>query len=315
MGVILVACTACLGGASSAFAAGVSSFAITPGGSFHDHADVVSQLAGFVAPPSGTVTFNVYGPGDTVCTGPVVFTSTNQLSARDKVRAATDSDTFTPTAEGTYRVVASYSGNGIQDAAAGAYGDPAETVTVAKLGPSIRTAVSPAAIALGGAFTDRASVAFRAGGAAPTGTVTFNVYSPDDPPCTKRPVFTSTNPLTKSIAGIATADSDPFTPTGRTGPGNFDVVASYSGDQTYNAAAGKCGDPNESGDRHRRDRAPDRDHHPCRHVVYAESGAERELCVHGSGRSGRRLLPGPGPQRQPGRHLDTRLACLQRHRD
>ena len=79
---------------------------MTVGGSFHDTA-TLSPPAGGPA-PTGTVTFDVYGPGDTTCAGPVLFTSTNPLNPAG---TSAVSGNFTPTTAGTYRVVATYSGD------------------------------------------------------------------------------------------------------------------------------------------------------------------------------------------------------------
>src|SRR5262249_22741519 len=71
---------------SSAGPAGspISDTAIVSGG-FSPAAGAGLRLAGAVAlaidPPTGTVTFRLYPPADTTCTGTPVFTSTNPLDA------------------------------------------------------------------------------------------------------------------------------------------------------------------------------------------------------------------------------------------
>ena len=153
--------------------------------------------------------------------------------------ATTLSPVFTPTTTGTYRVVASYSGDA-NYAAAGptACLDPAEDVVVAPAQLALATDVDPDAITLGETFRDTAMLTGIAAGApAPTGTMTFSVYANDT--CTGTPAF---GPVGVPVTG-ATTLSPVFTPTQT---GTYRVVASYSGDANY-AAAGPtaCLDPAE----------------------------------------------------------------------
>ncbi|HJV08808.1 MAG TPA: right-handed parallel beta-helix repeat-containing protein, partial [Acidimicrobiales bacterium] len=66
--------------------------------------DTATLIGGFN--PTGTVTFNLYGPADATCAGVPVFTSVRPL-----VGGAATSESFIPTAPGTYRWVAAYSGD------------------------------------------------------------------------------------------------------------------------------------------------------------------------------------------------------------
>jgi hypothetical protein len=91
------------------------------GGSVHDTA----TLAGGSS-PTGTITFDLYGPGDPNCSGTPAFTDTKPVSGNGDY----DSAEFTPSEAGTYRWVASYAGDGDNEPVSGACGDPNETVTV-----------------------------------------------------------------------------------------------------------------------------------------------------------------------------------------
>jgi len=102
----------------------------------------------------------------------------------------------------------------------------------------IATQVAPTAITIPASFQDTATLTPAAGVPAPTGTVKFNVYGPNNATCTGTPVFTSTNTVTG-----ATATSDPFTPTVA---GTYRVIATYSGDANYAAVASACTDPAEA---------------------------------------------------------------------
>jgi hypothetical protein len=101
----------------------VAPAAIVLGATFHDTATLTPPAAG--PPPTGTVTFSVYG--DAACAGPVLFTSTNALNAAGTTATSVN---FTPTAAGTYHVVASYSGDANYDALTSLCADPAEALVV-----------------------------------------------------------------------------------------------------------------------------------------------------------------------------------------
>ena len=96
--------------------------ATTPvGGSISDSATLINA-----ATPTGTITFKVFGPDDTTCGGAAVFTSTKNVAGAGSYT----SDSFTPTAAGTYRWVATYSGDANNNPAAGACNAANESVVV-----------------------------------------------------------------------------------------------------------------------------------------------------------------------------------------
>ena len=80
------------------------------------------------------MTFSLFGPDDTTCTGATVFTSTVGLvvtagEGGDATGSAT-SAAYTPTKAGTYRWIASYSGDGNNAVSAGECNDPNEKSVV-----------------------------------------------------------------------------------------------------------------------------------------------------------------------------------------
>ena len=85
--------------------------------------------------PTGTVTFDLFGPGDATCGGDAVFTSTNTLSARSAT-----SDTFPTTVAGTYEWMATYNGDVNNAAVTSLCGD--ESVVLAQATPTIATTPS-----------------------------------------------------------------------------------------------------------------------------------------------------------------------------
>jgi hypothetical protein len=81
----------------------VASAGGSTGIALHDTAKVTGTFL-----PTGTVTFSLYGPTDTTCSGTAIFTSTVALSATGTATSASFSATK---ASGTYNWVAAYSGD------------------------------------------------------------------------------------------------------------------------------------------------------------------------------------------------------------
>ncbi len=205
-----------------------ASAGVTIGGQIHDSATIASGYT-----PTGSITFKLYAPGDTSCTGTPADTSTPVAVSGN---GSFDSPNFTPTTAGTYRWVASYSGDANNDPATGACNDTGESVVVAKASPALSTTAS-AGVTIGGQVHDSATIS---SGYNPGGTTTFKLYGPNDATCTGTPADTST-PV--AVSGNGTYQSPDFTPTA---PGTYRWVASYSGDANNNSTAGACNDPGES---------------------------------------------------------------------
>jgi len=90
------------------------------GGTISDTATLTGGTA-----PTGTITFKLYGPNDAACGGAVIFTSTVAVNGNGSYSSAN----YTPTVPGTYRWVASYSGDNANSAATTLCTDPTEAVT------------------------------------------------------------------------------------------------------------------------------------------------------------------------------------------
>ena len=97
-----------------------------------------ATLAG-ASSPTGSITFNLYGPGDTTCAGPVLYTQVVALSGA----SATTSPGFTTLAAGVHRWTASYPGDATNNPASS--GCDAELVTINKSSPTLGTTPSGAA--------------------------------------------------------------------------------------------------------------------------------------------------------------------------
>ncbi len=77
--------------------------------------------------PTGTITFNLYGPGDATCQSPIYTTQQTVTGNGAYVTPA-----YTTTAAGTYRWIASYSGDANNNPVSGACNDAGESVVVDK---------------------------------------------------------------------------------------------------------------------------------------------------------------------------------------
>ena len=93
----------------------------TPGSQFSATATLASSSNAV-----GTITFNVYAPGDSSCSSAPLFTSTVPVNGNGNY----SSGAFTPTRTGNYIVIATYSGDANNVAVPGSCADPAGLVTV-----------------------------------------------------------------------------------------------------------------------------------------------------------------------------------------
>ena len=101
--------------------------------------------------------------------------------------------------------------------------------------PTTLTTQASAAVQLGGLIHDTATLS---GGVAPTGTITFQLFGPNDATCASAPAFTST----VTVSGNGSYASTNFTPTST---GTYRWTAAYSGDAANVAAVTACNDTNE----------------------------------------------------------------------
>ena len=98
-------------------------------------------------------------------------------------------------------------------------GTGSSVTTVLQVAPSSFTTSATPSATLGGPISDTASVTGPAGSPAPTGTVTFTLFGPNDPTCAGAPVFNSGPQPLAGGPPTATASSGPFTPPA---PGSYE---------------------------------------------------------------------------------------------
>jgi hypothetical protein len=96
-----------------------------------------ATLSGSVA-PTGTIDFALYGPNDTGCSGPPVFTDVVTVAGNGDYESAA----FVPVEPGVYRWTASYSGDADNAPAASPCNAPGESVLVSEPGLPVPLLVS-----------------------------------------------------------------------------------------------------------------------------------------------------------------------------
>jgi len=173
-------------------------------------------------PITGHVRFTLYGPGDETCATPL-RTSTSAVS-----NGSASTGPVAVTAAGTYRWIATYTGDANNAAVSSACAD--EPVSVGKASPSISTTPS-GNVDAGAAVLDAATLA---GGDQPTGTVAFVLYGADDPTCKGRPAAVRTGSLSDGSASSGGVQA--------TQAGTYHWVATYSGDNNNAGARSSCAD-------------------------------------------------------------------------
>ncbi|MCU1589064.1 MAG: hypothetical protein JWP11_320, partial [Frankiales bacterium] len=182
-------------------------------------------------PPTGSVTFTLFGPNDGTCATPI-FSSTKPVSG-----GSAHSDSYVPSVPGDYQWTATYSGDSNNAPATSGCNAAGETTTVGKGNPTLVTHATPPTVPIGGAISDSATVAIAPPSA--TGTVTFKLYGPNDGSCTGPIVF---NSGPRTVTG-GDAQSGPYTPATA---GTYRWTADYSGDVNNNPASSPCNANNES---------------------------------------------------------------------
>jgi hypothetical protein len=194
-----------------------------------------SVLSGLSAGAGGTITFKAYGPNDATCASPPAFTS---AAIAVHGSGTYPSGSFTPTATGTYRWTASYTGDSRNAAVSSGCNASYESVVVRPRTPTLTTHALANITLGGGVLRDAATLA----GATTTagGTITFKAYGPNDATCASAPAFTS---AAIPVSGNGTYGSGNFTPSSA---GTYRWTASYSGDASNVAVADGCNGDNES---------------------------------------------------------------------
>ena len=160
----------------------------------------------------GTITFRLYKDDATCAAASLVFTS---AAIAVSGNGDYNSGNFTPTAAGTYRWIASYSGNAPNtNPIAGACGDAGETTIVISLQPSMTTAQRFVP-------NDSVTVTVAAGANDLAGNVRFQLYV-NDSDCSEAAAYDSGNIAISSGTGtglsrtVSSANTTAYATTGTT---------------------------------------------------------------------------------------------------
>jgi len=170
--------------------------------------------------PGGSVTFQLFGPGDTTCQAPIASQDGTLAGGR------ASSGEVTVGGPGTYNWVATYPGDPNNNPVSSGCG--AEPFTVAKVTPTISTTPS-GGVPAGGNVSDTATVS---GGFDPGGNVTFQLFGPGDPTC-QTPIATETVPVSGGSASSGNVAAG--------AAGTYNWVATYGGDANNNPVTAACG--------------------------------------------------------------------------
>ncbi|HVC05328.1 MAG TPA: hypothetical protein VND88_11705, partial [Candidatus Acidoferrales bacterium] len=176
---------------------------------------------------NGSITFNLYAPGDTTCSGsPVDSEVINGIVANGTY---TTPNGVVADAAGTYNWVASFSGDVYAPVATVCTDEP---VSVAKASPTISTQLNANPITVGGSDYDTAALAgFAPGGSG--GTVTYTAYS--DNGCTTGAQSAGTVTIDESTGVATQSNSVSFT-----AAGTVSWEAVFNGDTNDNTATSAC---------------------------------------------------------------------------
>ncbi|HSH37696.1 MAG TPA: Ig-like domain repeat protein, partial [Chthoniobacterales bacterium] len=165
--------------------------------------------------PTGSIAFNLYGPENATCGGSPVFTSTVPVNGN----GVYFSTSFTPGAAGTYRWIASYSGDINNAPVSGACNDANQTTVVTPAATSTAVSSSSNPSAAGQLVTFTATATSGAG--TPNGTVQFRVDG-----------VNAGNPVALSASGTATYSTSLLS------AGNHTISAQYTGSGNFSTSSG-----------------------------------------------------------------------------
>jgi hypothetical protein len=183
---------------------------------------------------TGSITFNLYGPGDPTCSSTLLDSETvADVSGTGPWSTTNGFEAIEP---GTYNWTASFTGDGNNNAATEVCG--AEQVTVGRATPSMGTTVldgSTQAPWTGSEVTgaDASDTATVTGvpGITPTGTVTYDLFA--NASCSGVPLSNQT-----VVLALGTVPDSAATPA--LAEGAYGFQATYSGDANYTGATGSC---------------------------------------------------------------------------
>lgn len=179
--------------------------------------------------PTGSIVFDLYVPGQTCGSGAPAFTQTVTVLGNGSY-----SSTNTTAADliGTWSWTATYSGNAGNKGVASPCGS--EPVSVSMASPTLATTPSSGGTAGSVVLND---TGILSGGYNPSGSVTFNLWSPTQTSCTGTPTYTQSVTVSGNGSYSTTNASASITNTA----GTWNWTASYGGDTNNKSVTTACG--------------------------------------------------------------------------
>ncbi len=198
---------------------------------------ISSVFSGATINAGGTITFTVFGPQPTAPTTCTSGGTTVGTAAITGAGIYTSSASFTPTTAGSYWWYANYAGDANNNSAVSSCGTGMPSTAVSAASTSL-TANAPAAGTAGNQIAASSISGSLAGGAGPTGTITFIVFGPQTTaPTTCAGGGTTVGTAAVTGAGTYTPNAS-FTPTTA---GSYWWYATYGGDGNNLASTSTCG--------------------------------------------------------------------------
>lgn len=186
-----------------------------------------ADLENGINTPDANLTFRLFSPADSTCSGTPLYTATGETSGNG---GYSPSSVYI-NAAGTYRWTASFAGDTSNLPVATSCNAANSTTVVTKSTPTI-VDIASGSVPLGGQISDTATLT---GTSIPGGTIAFALYGPNDPTCSSPPVTT----LLSDVGSHTTYQSAPFIPTT---PGVYRWISTYSGDDNNGTATTACAD-------------------------------------------------------------------------
>src|SRR5438552_2883210 len=160
--------------------------------------------------------------------------ATSAGSATVSGNGSYSSSAVTENVAGTYRWIASYSGDTNNNGFTTTCNEAGETSTINKASPTM-TSSATATQTAGGTIQDTATLS---GGTSPTCTISFSIYAPNDP----RSLHDALPICSATVSGNGSYSSSAVT---ENVAGTYRWIASYSGDTNNNGFTTTC---NEAGE-------------------------------------------------------------------
>ena len=188
--------------------------------------------------PGGSILFKLFPPSDATCSGAASYSETVTVNGNGTY--STNNTTVAATIVGVWHWTADYSGDGANQPSSS--GCSAELVTITQAQPAVSTSAT-ASITIGGTISDTATIS---GLVLPdgTGTITFELYGPDDATCSGTNLVANVAAYTVGPVNANGPYSSPaFTPSA---VGTYRWIANFSGDANNAATSNTCNGANEA---------------------------------------------------------------------